>query len=118
MNGTSEDLAMSPSSSSLTSTSSTSSVLSPSLPSYKYKRPNLGEMAEAPDLKKVHVLGSQSVDWEFWRPKPASITTDTTSSANTAADQEVYEDYSQPQPSSSAAAALQGRATNYEMCHN
>ena len=53
---TSEDLAMSPSSASLTSTSSASSMMSPSLTSYSYKRPNLGEMMEAPDMKKVHVL--------------------------------------------------------------
>ena len=65
MNVSSEDVAMSPSSASLTSTSSTSSaslispakpMMSPSLTSYSYKRPNLGEMVEAPDMKKVHVL--------------------------------------------------------------
>jgi len=67
---------------------------SPSLTSYK--RPNLGEMAEAPDLKKVHALTGQSVpaEWAHWRPKPAD-----TISANTV-DQEFYGEHSE-------AAALQ-----------
>ena len=58
-----------------------------------YKRPNLGEMTEAPDMKKVHALASQPMDWAHWRQKPASIAT--TSLANTV-DQEVYEKPSAP----------------------
>ena len=77
---------------------------SPSLTSYSYKRPNLGEMAEAPDLKKVHALTGQSVpaEWAHWRPKPASMATDSIS-ANSV-DQEFYGEHSE-----ASAAAFQGR---------
>ena len=75
---------------------------SPSLTSCK--RPNLGEMAEAPDLKKVHALTGQSVpaEWAYWRPKPAD-----TISANTV-DQEFYGEHSE-------AAALQGRENGNDL---
>ena len=74
---------------------------SPSLTSDK--RPSLGEMSEAPDLKKVHALASQAVpaEWAYWRPKPASMRTDP-SSANTV-DQEFYGEHSE-----ASASALQG----------
>ena len=79
-------------------------MFSPSLTSYK--RPNLGEMAEAPDFKKVHALASQSVpaEWAHWRPKPASMTTEASYSSGNTVDQEVY-----AESSASAAAGLQGR---------
>ena len=109
MNVTSEDLAVSPSSSSQSSTSSNSSALSASLRSpskpmamsspsqTSSKRPNLGEMMEAPNQKKVHQV---PLEWAHWRPADPS-------SGHTV-DQELYggqHPHSHPEPS---AAALQG----------
>ena len=42
-----------------------------------YKRPNLGEMTEAPDMKKVHALPSHSMDWAHWDQKQASTSSNT-----------------------------------------
>ena len=96
-------------------------MFSPSLNSYKSKRPNLGEMAEAPDLKKVHGLTGQSVpaEWAHWRPKPTSMTTEASySSSGNTVEQEVYAEHSEP--SASEAAALQGREGRVldEICLN